>query len=312
MPRVIGLRSPHAKVGRIVHFGRLLDKARLQARAELPPDYHSNLGEGMDGRCCRFLGVGYADLRGRTLEGGCDEEILAWAHGRGQPRGDEECVVWNRFVTKMGWRDDRSDALAERTREYGLTVAPQTFCELFDADEGRPLGATRSWEGPAIGAIVVMGVSGCGKSTVGRALAAALAWAYVEGDDLHPPANVAKMKAGIPLDDTDRAPWLAAVARAIAEALARGRRVVVACSALKHAYRQVLAPDPGPVRFVYLRGRYEVLRQRMEARSGHFMKEAMLKSQLETLEEPVSALAVDIETSPAALTDRIRQLLVPL
>jgi len=311
MPRVIGLRSLHSKVGRIVHFGRLLDKVRLHARGELPPDYHSNLGEGMDGRCCRFLGVAYADLRGRALEGGCDEEILAWAHGRGQPRGDEECVAWNRFMTKIGWRDDRSGPLAERTREYGLTVAPETFGELFDADEGRPLGGTRAWEGPPIGAIVVMGVSGCGKSTVGRALAVALAWEYVEGDDLHPPANVAKMSAGIPLDDADRAPWLAAVAQAIADLIGRGRRVVVACSALKHAYRQVLAPDPGPVRFVYLRGRLEVLRERMETRSGHFMKEALLKSQLETLEEPVSALALDIETAPSVLTERIRQVLAP-
>jgi gluconokinase len=211
----------------------------------------------------------------------------------------------------MGWRDDRSDALVERTREYGLTVTPQTFCELFDADEGRPLGGTRSWEPPAIGAIIVMGVSGCGKSTVGRALAALLRWDYLEGDDLHPPANVAKMSAGIPLDDADRGPWLEAIARAIADTLGRGGHVVVACSALKHAYRETLAPDPGPVRFVYLRGRFEVLRQRMETRSGHFMKEAMLKSQLETLEEPVSALTLDIETAPAVLAERIRQVLVP-
>src|SRR5271169_4956828 len=110
MPSVPGLRSPHAKVGRIIVFGRMLDKIRLHAKGALPPEYHPNLGEakpqGFDARCCRFLGVDYAGVRARALEGGCDEEILSWAHERGGPRGDEECAVWNRFIATCGWRDD--------------------------------------------------------------------------------------------------------------------------------------------------------------------------------------------------------------
>ena len=123
MPRVPGLRSPHARVGRVIVFGRMLDKIRLHARGALPAEYHANLGEskpqGLDARCCRFLGLDYAPVRARTLRGGCDEEILAWAHVCGAPRRDEECAIWNRFIATIGWRDDRSDALRERAAELG-------------------------------------------------------------------------------------------------------------------------------------------------------------------------------------------------
>src|ERR1022692_1539714 len=191
MPRVTGLRSPHAKVGRIVVFGRMLDKIRLHARDALPPDYHANLGESrlqlFDARCCRFLGVDYTSLRERALQGGCDEEILRWAHENGTARSDEECVVWNSFMTKIGWRDDRSGALRERAAEYGLAGRrPETFCELIDLDEGRPAGATCSWEPHPLSLVVVMGVSGCGKTTVGQALAGALGWEFRDSDALHP------------------------------------------------------------------------------------------------------------------------------
>ncbi len=314
MPRVTGLRSPHAKVGRIVHFGRMLDKIRLNARGALPPDYHDNLGQArlqlFDSRCCRFLGVDYDGLRARALQGGCDEEILAWAHANGVPRADEECVTWNRFITKLGWRDDRSDALRERAAEYGVGGQhPETFCELIDLDEGRPAGATRSWEAHPLSIIILMGVSGCGKTTVGLALAAALGWEFLDSDALHPASNIAKMSAGIALDDSDRAPWLAAIRADIESRVARGAKTAVACSALREAYRAAIAPYPGPRRFVHMRGDPALIARRMAGRRGHYMKEAMLRSQFDALEEPLDALTLDAALAPNVLVDRIRSAL---
>jgi carbohydrate kinase (thermoresistant glucokinase family) len=314
MPSVPGLRSPHAKVGRVVVFGRTLDKIRLHSRGALPPEYQPNLGEPrptlFDARCCRFLGVAYADLRLRALQGGCDEEILAWAHATGAARSDEECMIWNRFMTKIGWRDDRSEFLREQILKYGLAPARvETFCELFDLDEGRPLGLTRSWEPQPITAIIVMGVSGSGKTTVGRGLAAALGWEFLEGDDLHPAANVEKMASGVALSDSDRAPWLAAVRADIEARAARGARVVAACSALREAHRLLLAPDPSGVRFVHLRGDFELIRARVAGRSGHFMKEGLLRSQFEALEAPPYALTLGSEQAPDVLIRRIQEIL---
>lgn len=314
MPRVIGLRSPHAKVGRIVVFGRMLDKIRLNARGTLPADYQPNLGDVraplFDARCCRFLGVAYEELRARTLQGGCDEEILAWAHARGTRRTDEDCLIWNHFMTKLGWRDDRSDALRQRSSEYGLgRSGVETSCELLDVDEGRPPGGTRSWETNPLSVIIVMGVSGCGKTTVGRGLAEALRWEFQEADTLHPPENVSKMSAGIALDDSARAPWLAAVRAGIEACTVRGGKVVVACSALKHAYRLILAPDPSGTRFVHLRGDRALVEGRVAGRSGHFMKEGLLPSQFEALEEPADALTLDAAQAPDVLINRIRSVL---
>ncbi len=314
MPSIPGLRSPHAKVGRIVLFGRMLDKVRLNARAALPADHVANMGEArpaqFDGRCCRFLGVPYKEIHDRALQGGCDEEVLAWAHGRGTLRSDEDCLVWNRFITKLGWRDDRSEAVRQRIGEYGLAGAGiETNCELIDVDEGRPVGGTRSWEGSPVSVIIVMGVSGCGKTTVGQGLAAALAWEFLEGDALHPAANVEKMASGAALDDADRAPWLAAVRADIVERTARGARVVAACSSLKEAYRLVLAPDPGVARFVHLQGDYALISGRLAGRSGHYMKESLLRSQFEALEAPLGALALDAGQAPDVLISRIQKVL---
>lgn len=310
MPRIPGLRSPHAKVGRIVAFGRTLDKIRLHARGELPGEYQSSLGEArpvlVDARCCRFLGVAYADLRARALEGGCDEEILAWAHACGIPRSDEDCLVWNHFMTKAGWRDDRSEALRKRAAEYGLAhMMPETSFELLDIDEGRLLGATRSWESRPIAVVVVMGVAGCGKTTVGSALAKALQWEFLEADSLHPAANIAKMSGGIPLDDADRTPWIEAIRAAVESCAGRGGRTVVACSALKRSYRTAIAPDPAAVRFVHLKGGYALIEGRLRARSGHFMKEGLLRSQFDALEDPAGALTLDAALEPGVLVTRI-------
>lgn len=311
MPRVTGLRSPHAKVGRIVLFGRVLDKIRLDARGVLPPEYRANLGDArpnlFDARCCRFIGVPYEELRARVLLGGCDEEILAWAHSSGTARGDEDCLIWNRFMSKIGWRDNRSDALRQRAAEFGFSQAePQTLFELLDLDEGRPAGATRSWEPNPVSAVIVMGVSGCGKTTVGRLLAEALAWEFLESDELHPAENIAKMSAGIPLGDAERAPWLARVHAEIEARTGSGGRVVVACSALKLAYRLVLAPDPSNARFVHLSGSHALIKERIGGRSGHFMKDALLASQFEALEAPSDALTLDSALAPGALVDRIK------
>jgi gluconokinase len=148
-------------------------------------------------------------------------------------------------------------------------------------------------------AVVVMGVSGTGKSTIGRALADALRLPFVEGDDLHPPANVAKMAAGIPLTDADRAPWLDLVAARLA-----GPPAVVACSALRRIYRDRLRMDAPDLALVYLHGTRELLAGRMAARPGHFMPTSLLDSQLATLEPPTpdeNALAVDVVLPPAEI-----------
>ena len=146
MPHVPGLRSCYAKVGRLVYFGRMLDKIRLHAAGRLPADYHGNLGFGFDSRCCTFLRVAYADLRTRTLAGGTDEEILVWCFEHGGARTDDECNIWCRFLMKVGWRDDRTATLKQRVGEYGLTDRPiETFFDLNEYDEGRDPVATQPW-----------------------------------------------------------------------------------------------------------------------------------------------------------------------
>lgn len=144
---------------------------------------------------------------------------------------------------------------------------------------------------------VVMGVSGCGKSHIGAGFAAAIGARFIDGDSLHPKANIAKMSQGIPLTDRDRAPWLVAVGAALVP-----DGTVVACSALKRAYRDQIRETAGaPVIFLYLRGQRATLLGRMSARPGHFMPTALLDSQLATLEPPMSDephLTADIEQSP--------------
>ena len=145
MAHVPGLRSPYAKVGRLVYFGRMLDKLRLQAAGRLPADYQENLGKGFDGRCCSFLGVNHAEVAARVAAGGTDEQVLAWCHERGGPRTNEQCEVWNGFLSKRGWRDEAAAILARRIAESGLPAAGiLTMFDFLDADEGRDPAATRA------------------------------------------------------------------------------------------------------------------------------------------------------------------------
>ncbi len=154
--------------------------------------------------------------------------------------------------------------------------------------------------------LVIMGVTGAGKTTVGEKLAAELGWRFHDADDFHPPANKAKMHAGIPLTDEDRWPWLRALRAVIEQALADGAHAVVTCSALKRAYRDVLAGGLDGVTFVHLTGDPEVLARRLASRSGHFMNPALLDSQIATLEPPDGALEIDVALTPGEQVRAIR------
>ena len=141
--------------------------------------------------------------------------------------------------------------------------------------------------------IVVMGVSGSGKTVVGRLLAADLGWEFRDADEDHPAANIAKMRSGVPLTAEDRVPWAAALRGRIRGWLSSGRGAVLACSALTRAIREELRTGDDRVRFVYLKGGEAGIRARMKERRGHFMPASLLKSQFETLEEPADAVVVD-------------------
>lgn len=144
---------------------------------------------------------------------------------------------------------------------------------------------------------LLMGVSGSGKTTVGKALATKLGWDFYDADDFHTSENKAKMEFGIPLNDDDRAPWLASLHTLISSCLKDNRNGVLACSALKERYRQVLLSGNRDVLIVYLKGDYDLLWSRMNIRPGHYMKPEMLRSQFDTLEEPINAIVVDISQS---------------
>lgn len=149
-----------------------------------------------------------------------------------------------------------------------------------------------------------MGVTGSGKTTVVLLLAARLGWEFVDGDSFHPAANVEKMSRGIPLDDADRAPWLAALRAKIDEWKAAGCNVVLACSALKRSYREQLEIG-AEVKLVYLKGSYELITRRLRARAGHFAGEKLLASQFADLEEPAGAIVVSVDATPEEIVEEI-------
>ena len=165
-------------------------------------------------------------------------------------------------------------------------------------------------------ALVVMGVSGSGKSTIGTKLAERLGWNFEDGDKFHPASNVAKMSAGHPLTDEDRWPWLQAIADEIDQACKADRRAVIACSALKRTYRDILVHGRRDVRIIYLKGTQELIADRLAQRKGHFMPPGLLTSQFKTLEPPDATenpVTVSIDASVEAIVeDAIRQLRLKL
>lgn len=153
--------------------------------------------------------------------------------------------------------------------------------------------------------IIVFGVAGCGKTTLGQSLAAKLGASFLDADHFHSMANVEKMRAGTSLTDEDRAPWLATLNAQLREASARGERVVLACSALKARYREAIARDIAQVVWIFLDGSFELIAARMRARENHYMPESLLWSQFEALERPVNAICISTEMSPTEQIDAV-------
>jgi gluconokinase len=157
--------------------------------------------------------------------------------------------------------------------------------------------------------ILLMGVSGVGKTTIGQLLAASLHWEFSDADAFHPPANIEKMRHGVPLNDADRMPWLQDLQTAIKSWLRGNRNVVLACSALKANYRQLLLLDHR-VQLIYLKGSVELLQKRLQQRQNHFMEGGkLLQSQFDALEEPDNAICIDVSDPPEVIVARIREAL---
>ncbi len=154
--------------------------------------------------------------------------------------------------------------------------------------------------------VIVMGVVGAGKTTIGELLAQRQGWKFADADDFHPRSNVEKIRSAIPLGDADREPWLEHLRAAIVQWIAAGENVVLACSALKRSYRDQLTVGPN-VKFVYLQGSASVISGRLRERHGHFAGEAILASQLADLEEPEDAVTVSIDAAPRQIVDQIRK-----
>jgi gluconokinase len=153
--------------------------------------------------------------------------------------------------------------------------------------------------------LIISGVSGAGKTTVGKLVAQQLHWPFYEGDDFHPDANIKKMKSAHPLTDEDRIPWLESLRKLIQRLIEENQSAVIACSALKESYRKILCDGLDGVRFVYLKATYEQIYPRLMSRNGHFIPPELLKSQFETLEPPKDAIVVDASQSPQVIAAEI-------
>ena len=157
--------------------------------------------------------------------------------------------------------------------------------------------------------ILLMGVSGSGKTTIGKLLAADLHWDFSDADDFHSSQNIEKMRQGIPLTEADRMPWLIELQTALEHWLQENRNVVLACSALKNSYRQLLMTDPDRTKLVYLKGSYSLIKKRLQERHNHYMTAQLLESQFNTLEEPLNALVIDVAQPTQVNIERIRSTL---
>ena len=153
-----------------------------------------------------------------------------------------------------------------------------------------------------------MGPAGSGKTTIGELLASQLGWSFVDGDTFHSPANIEKMSRGVPLDDSDRVPWLNSIREAMLRGDALRQNIVLTCSALKRSYRDLLRINSN-VKLVYLKGTYDLLRERLRSRKGHYATEQLLASQFADLEEPADAITIDVARSPEEIVAEIRKLL---
>jgi gluconokinase len=152
---------------------------------------------------------------------------------------------------------------------------------------------------------VIMGVSGTGKSTIGKLLSDRTGWDFYDADDFHSPANLDKLNRGIALTDSDRLPWLKELQQLIFRVLDSKKQGILACSALKAQYRQILRGESSEVIFIYLRGDYNCIQKRVQQRTGHFMNPSLLRSQFDTLEEPQNALTIDVALNPEAMVEEI-------
>jgi gluconokinase len=159
--------------------------------------------------------------------------------------------------------------------------------------------------------VILMGVTGTGKTTVGKVLAELTGWLFHDGDDFHSPANVEKMRSGVPLTDADRWPWLDRLNALLRTAQAKGESAILACSALKQRYRDRLQVGLEDVRWVYLEGDIELIRSRLQARKGHYMNPALLQSQFDALEPPRDALDIEVDAEPTVLAARVLRGLDP-
>ncbi|MUG95520.1 AAA family ATPase [Scytonema sp. UIC 10036] len=157
--------------------------------------------------------------------------------------------------------------------------------------------------------IILMGVSGVGKTTIGKLLAESLQWEFSDADNFHSIENIEKMRGGIPLSDAERKPWLQDLQAAIKHWLQENKNVVLACSALKDSYREYLVLDSDRTKLVYLKGSYQLIQQRLHERQNHYMSEKLLSSQFETLEEPSDAIYIDVAEPPQVIVQNIRMVL---
>jgi gluconokinase len=157
--------------------------------------------------------------------------------------------------------------------------------------------------------VIVMGVSGSGKTTIGKLLAKDLGWKFYEGDEYHSRSNIEKMSHNIPLTDSDRKPWLAALRKLITDLLRQDQLAVITCSALKEKYRKQLQIDEQKIRWIHLKGTYSLISKRLRQRENHFMKQDLLRSQFEILEEPENAIVIDTHANPRKIVTEIKRLL---
>ncbi len=257
----------------------------------------------------------------------------SWSVGRGEPPGRADAMAHLRRIQQQGafplpvrQAAERLTTAVTRRQHAPFTTDPVSDASLIishlaaDTSSERPsfgmtLGAATPERGPdargeghRLLVVLIMGVSGAGKTTVGRRLAEVVGWRFVEGDDFHPAANVEKMRSGHPLTDADRRPWLERLHAAIAEQVRMNQPAVIACSVLKATYRTIVEEGGGHcVRVVYLKGTADLFRERLSGRRGHFMRPELLDSQLAILEEPADALVIDAALPPDDIVLQIRR-----